>query len=103
VIAAGRVCIPRRLRRKLAAAPGQPARTPAELSNFAEITSLCPLSRAGIPSALKYSAPASPERGIVLVDWTSSLGNVPENRPVRRATGGFSHALASAGRLAVCS
>jgi hypothetical protein len=40
---------------------------------------------------------------MVLVDWTNSLGNVPENRPVRRATGGFSHALASAGRLAVCS
>ena len=39
-------------------------------------------------------------RGLVLVDWTSDLGNVPEDRPVRRATG-FRHALASTGRVAV--
>ena len=40
---------------------------------------------------------------MVLVDWTSNLGNVREDRPVRRATGGFSHALASAGRVAARS
>jgi len=40
---------------------------------------------------------------MVLVDWTSSLRNVPEDGPVRRATGGFSHALASAGRVAARS
>jgi hypothetical protein len=40
---------------------------------------------------------------MVLVDWTSNLGNGPEDRPVRRATGGFNHALASANRVAARS
>jgi hypothetical protein len=37
---------------------------------------------------------------MVLVDWTSSLRNVPEDGPVRHAAGGFRDALASAGRVA---
>jgi len=40
---------------------------------------------------------------MMLVDWTSNLGNVPEDRPVRHAAVGFSHAPASAGRLAARS
>jgi hypothetical protein len=47
--------------------------------------------------------PCLARAGLVLVEWTGDLGNVPEDRPVRHATGGFGHALASAGRLAACS
>jgi hypothetical protein len=40
---------------------------------------------------------------MVLVEWTSNLGNSPEDRPVRHATGGFRHALASASQVAARS